>query len=96
MPKQLFSEGTFDFGDFTLTLELLRQHNVYPGTPTLLIDVGANIGPICIIARQRLFECATARTLSHTVYYSRANIALNGLIELYRPRVRVECWIKRH
>ncbi len=83
MPKQLFSEGTFDFGDFTLTLELLRQHNVYPGTPTLLIDVGANIGPICIIAVARGYSkrAIAIEPEPHNCRLLRANIALNGLTE---------------
>jgi len=83
MPKQLFAEGTYDFGDFTLTLELLQRHNVYSGTPTLLIDVGANIGPICIIAVARAYSkrAIAIEPEPHNCRLLRANIALNGLTE---------------
>ena len=51
--KQIFATGELDFFDFTKTLELLQQHHGYLGIPTLLIDVGANIGQICIPAVAR-------------------------------------------
>ena len=51
--KEIFATGTYGFYDFILTLELLRLHNVYLENPTLLIDVGANIGQICIVAVAR-------------------------------------------
>ena len=52
MSKQIFADGTYDLSDFIQTPELLKQHNIF-GSPTLLIDVGANIAPICIIAVAR-------------------------------------------
>jgi FkbM family methyltransferase len=83
MSKQIFAEGSYDFGDFTRTLELLQQHKLYPGPPTLLIDVGANIGPICIIAVARGYSkrAVAIEPEPHNCRLLRANIALNGLNE---------------
>jgi FkbM family methyltransferase len=83
MPKQIFADGTYDFFDFTLTLELLQQHNVYRGTLTLLIDVGANIGPICVIAVARSYSkrAIAIEPEPHNCRLLRANIALNGLTD---------------
>jgi FkbM family methyltransferase len=83
MPRQIFAEGTYDFVDFARTLDFLKQHNIYSGPLTLLIDVGANIGPICIISVARHY---TKRAIAiepepHNCRLLRANIALNGLTE---------------
>jgi hypothetical protein len=45
MAKQISVQGTYDFFDFTTTLDLLKERGVYSGSLTLLIDIGANIGP---------------------------------------------------
>jgi FkbM family methyltransferase len=81
--KQIFAEGTYDFVDFTLTLKLLQQHKVYQGVPTLLIDVGANIGQICIIAVARGYSkrAIAIEPEPQNCRLLRANIALNGLTE---------------
>ena len=81
MSKQIFAEGTYDFHDLTRTLELLQQHNVYQGALTLLIDVGANIGPICIatVARGYSKRAIAIEPEPHNCRLLRANIALNGL-----------------
>jgi FkbM family methyltransferase len=81
--KQIFAEGTYDFFDFTRTLELLQQHNLYPGTPTFLIDIGANIGQICIIAIARGYSkrAIAIEPEPQNCRLLRANIALNGLTE---------------
>jgi FkbM family methyltransferase len=88
MPKQIFADGTYDFSDFTQTLELLKQHNVYPGSPTLLIDVGANIGPVCIIAVARGYSkrAIAIEPEPHNCRLLRANVALNGLTETISVR----------
>jgi FkbM family methyltransferase len=81
--RGIFATGAWEFGDCILALELLKQHKVYRGNPTLLIDVGANIGPICILAVARgYFERAIAiEPHPHNCRLLRANIALNGLTE---------------
>jgi precorrin-6B methylase 2 len=88
MAKQIFADGTNDFSDFKQTLELLKKHNVYPGSPTLLIDVGANIGPVCIIAVARGYSkrAIAIEPEPHNCRLLRANIALNGLTETISVR----------
>ena len=35
MAKQIFVQGTYDFFDFTKTLDLLQEHKVYSGFPEM-------------------------------------------------------------
>lgn len=79
--RGIFATGTWEFNYCILALELLKQHKVYCGNPALLIDVGANIGPICILAVARgYFERAIAiEPHPHNCRLLRANVALNGL-----------------
>jgi len=81
--KEIFAAGTYSFSDFILTLELLRLHNVYPENPTLLIDIGANIGQICIVAVARHYSkrAIAIEPEPQNCRLLRANIALNGLTE---------------
>jgi FkbM family methyltransferase len=83
MAKQIFVQGTYDFFDFTTTLDLWKERVVYSGSLTLLIDIGANIGPICIVAVSRGY---TKRAIAiepepHNCRILRANISLNGLTD---------------
>lgn len=79
--KLLFAFGEFDFRKFTTAIDLCNKNLNGRKKPTILIDAGANIGPICIPAVNRGFmqravaiepEPLNCRVL-------RANIALNGL-----------------
>jgi FkbM family methyltransferase len=81
--RGIFATGAWEFGDCILALKLLERHKLYRGNPTLLIDVGANIGPICILAVARgYFERAIAiEPHPHNCRLLRTNIALNGLTE---------------
>ena len=81
--RGIFATGAWEFDACISTLNLLKRHKVYDGDPTLLIDVGANIGPICILAVARgYFERAIAiEPHPPNCRLLRANIALNGLTD---------------
>lgn len=75
--REIFIEGNFDFGKFEKALSLLDRNF----KRELLIDIGANIGTICIpaIARQ-IFSRAIAfepEPFNYSLLVS--NIGLNGL-----------------
>lgn len=76
--RWLFVSGEYDFDKLGYAVELLRTQG---RAPTTLIDVGANIGSICIPAVARgLFERAVAiEPDPDNVRLLRANIVLNDL-----------------
>jgi FkbM family methyltransferase len=78
--RGLFVDGEFDFDKFVAAIEVLQSHR--PGfRPRLLIDVGGNVGSICIPAvRRGHVERAVAVEPDPTnARLLRANIALNGM-----------------
>lgn len=80
--RELFVNGTFDFRKFENALELIAQHR--PGwMPRTLIDVGANIGTICIpaIARGHFERALAIEAEADNARILRANIVLNRLEE---------------
>lgn len=81
--KKIFAEGEYDFFDVPRTLQLLKENRIYNDGLALLIDVGANIGPICIpaVARGYARRAIAIEPEPHNCRLLRANIALNGLTE---------------
>ncbi|MEO7505205.1 MAG: FkbM family methyltransferase [Sphingomicrobium sp.] len=73
--ERLFITGDYEFGKVMAALDLIGR------IPALLIDVGANIGTVCIPAVNRgLFRSAVAiEPVPGNVALLRANVALNGL-----------------
>lgn len=75
--RELFVRGEFDFSKLQKVMDLLGPD----GRPRVLLDIGANIGCICIAAVKRgLFERAVAfepEALNFSLLS--ANIHLNGL-----------------
>jgi hypothetical protein len=81
--RDVFITGSFEFDKFDRMLSLLGKHF----RKTLLIDVGANIGTICIPAIKRnIFQCAIAiepDPLNYSLLVS--NININGLANMITP-----------
>jgi FkbM family methyltransferase len=79
--KAIFGQGECEFKKFLLTLELLRKHEAYDKGPNVLLDIGANIGPICIpaVARGYVERAIAIEPHPYNCKLLRANIALNGL-----------------
>ena len=77
--RELFIRGTQDFGKLEIALRLLRQSGVPP--VTRMLDVGANIGTICIPAVKRgLIQSAIGiEAVPAVERMFRANILLNDL-----------------
>ena len=78
--RGLFVAGEFDFNKFVAALEALAR--LRPGAgPKLLIDVGANIGSICIpaVARGHVERAIAIEPDPLNSRLLRANVALNGL-----------------
>ena len=77
--RELFIRGTQDFGKLEIALRLLRQSGVPP--VTRMLDVGANIGTICIPAVKRgLIQSAIGiEAVPAVERMCRANILLNDL-----------------
>jgi FkbM family methyltransferase len=79
--RELFVSGCTDFSKFEIAVDLLKQHNENADVFELIIDVGANIGSVCIpvvmrgIAKRAIAiePHPTNCRLLHT------NIAINGL-----------------
>lgn len=71
----LFINGQHDFGKVEAVLRLLGRR------PRLLIDVGANIGPICIpaLARGYVESAIAIEPEPGNLRLLRANVAINGL-----------------
>lgn len=76
--ERLFITGHYEFDKVTAALDLVRAER---GDRALLIDVGANFGPVCIPALNRgMFERAVAiEPEPRNAALLRANVALNGL-----------------
>jgi FkbM family methyltransferase len=85
--RDIFVKGEFDFGKFETALELLRQHR-RGLVPRVLVDVGANIGPICIpaVARKLIERAIAIEPDPQNCRLLRANIELNGLGEAITVR----------
>ena len=79
--RALFIAGSSDFGKFETATHLLEQASPGGGRMDLLLDVGANIGPICIPAvlsgHARRAIAIEAQPINCRLL--RANIAINGL-----------------
>jgi FkbM family methyltransferase len=85
--RELFLTGEFDFDKFWAAYELLERHRG-GRRPRVLMDVGANIGTICIpaVARGLVERAVAVEPDPRNCRLLRANIHLNGLGE----RIRVE------
>jgi FkbM family methyltransferase len=79
--KIIFSTGECEIHKFVLAIKLLRKHELYDDGQMLLIDVGANIGFICIPAAARGYVKCVIAIEPHpdNCRLLRANVALNGL-----------------
>lgn len=79
--RGIFKEGEFDFNKFVVAIELLRRHHIIEGKIDLLIDVGANIGSICIpsVIRGYVSHAMAIEPDPTNCRILRANVALNGL-----------------
>jgi FkbM family methyltransferase len=77
--RDLFINGTQDFAKFETACRLLRDAGVAP--VTTLIDVGANIGTICIPAIKRglVRRAIAVEALPDIARLLRANVVLNDL-----------------
>jgi FkbM family methyltransferase len=81
--KSIFATGECEFHKFILAIKLLRKHEVYDEAQMLLIDVGANIGIICIpaVARNYVKRAIAIEPHPQNCRLLRTNVALNGLTE---------------
>jgi FkbM family methyltransferase len=79
--RELFLHGEYDFRKFELALRLLHRESIQT-----LVDVGANVGSICIPAVKRGFvEKAIAIEPEPTNFAMlQANLAMNNLIHQIR------------
>ena len=80
--RAVFTYGDYDFAKFERAASILRRRQA-AGPLDLLIDVGANIGTICIPAVNRGFAARAIAVEPHPVNCRllRCNTALNGLSE---------------
>lgn len=78
--QMLYSTGEFDFEKLESALRILDNKG---RSPKILIDVGANIGSICVpaVARSLVGRCIAIEPDPMNVSLLRANIALNNLSE---------------
>jgi FkbM family methyltransferase len=78
--KIVFATGEFEFNKFETALRLLRLHTSIANVD-VLVDVGANIGTVCIPAVARGLVRAAVGIEPHPVNCKllRANIALNSV-----------------
>ncbi|HEY0028226.1 MAG TPA: FkbM family methyltransferase [Allosphingosinicella sp.] len=78
--RELFLSGEFDFDKFAAAIAALKLHRPN-ANPQVLIDVGANIGSICIAAVARGFvgRAIAVEPDPNNSRLLRANVALNGL-----------------
>lgn len=78
--EKLFIRGDYEFDKFRAACDLIRAERERDD-PRLLIDIGANCGPVCIPALNRgMFERAVAiEPEPRNAALLRANVALNGL-----------------
>lgn len=77
--REIFLTGGFDFDKFELALRLLEQHRGIK--PNVLIDVGANIGTICVeaVAGDFVSTAVAVEADPANARMLRANIVLTGL-----------------
>jgi len=77
--RDLFIRGTQDFRKFETTFQLLCDHGVPP--ITTLVDVGANIGTICIPAVKSglVLRAIAVEAVPDIARLLHTNIVLNGL-----------------
>jgi len=80
--QSLFVTGTYDFEKFEMAVRLLKQFAAV-GDGLHLIDVGSNVGSVCIPAVNRGYsKSATAiEPNPNNCRLLRVNLALNGLSE---------------
>ena len=80
--RGLFVSGSADFDKFKVAIDLLRRHRA-ANTLDLLVDVGANLGSICIPAVTDSFAKRAIAVEPHPTNCRllRANIALNDLLD---------------
>ena len=80
--RGLFVSGSADFEKFKTTVDLLKRYKSI-NTIDLLVDVGANLGSICIPAITRGFVKRAIAVEPHPTNCRllRANIALNDLLD---------------
>jgi FkbM family methyltransferase len=81
--RALFIAGSSDFGKFKTATRLLEQASPGSGRTDVLLDVGANIGSICIPAVLRGFaqRAVAVEAQPTNCRLLRANIAINGLFD---------------
>jgi FkbM family methyltransferase len=79
--RPLFIDGEYDFDKFIQALNVCNKNPNGRKKPTILIDVGANIGTICIpaVARGFVQRAVAIEPEPLNCNLLRANIALNGL-----------------
>lgn len=77
--RVLFQFGEFDFDKFIQALDVMRDHGLK--VPTTLVDIGANIGSICIpaVARKLVDTAIAIEPGVENCRLLRANIELNDL-----------------
>lgn len=90
--REIFVHGNFEFDKFTVAYEILRSHGLVDKQIDMLVDVGANIGPVCIPAVARGYAARAIAIEAHPINCRllRANVALNGLersIKVYETAV---------
>jgi len=76
--KHLFIDGQFDFD------KLIKVNNLINLNERILIDVGANIGPICIPALKRsiVTKSIAIEPDKYSFEFLRKNVLLNNLTEI--------------
>ena len=83
--RHIFLDGEFDFHKFVAAIEVLRSKR--GSVPKVLIDVGANIGTICIpgVARGYVERAIAVEAEAMNFRLLKTNICLNQLEGLIRP-----------
>lgn len=78
--REIFTTGECDFSKFSVAIDLLARNNVIVGKLDLLVDVGANIGAICIPAVTRGYTNNVLAIEPHpsNCHLLRTNICLNS------------------
>ena len=81
--RGLFVFGNADFNKFEIAISLLKQYVKDADKIDLLVDVGANIGAICIPAMLQGFvkRAVAIEPQPTNCQLLRANIAINGLFD---------------
>jgi len=81
--RDLYATGQFEFDKVAVALALLKSRGQSEPAPNLLVDVGANIGSVCIpaVASGQFDRAIAIEPHPENVRLLRTNIALNGLTE---------------